>query len=71
MSRTTTREIIQVCTELAKLDRHGKLEILNYLETELAKPVVERRILRAATGEEIVEGTGAKVPVTYTEGGEK
>lgn len=43
MSRTTTREIIQVCTELAKLDRRGKLEILNYLETELAKPAVERK----------------------------
>lgn len=43
MSRTTTREIIQICTELAKLDRRGKLEILNYLETELAKPAVERK----------------------------
>ena len=43
MSRTTTREIVQVCTELAKLDRRGKEEILHYLEGELSRPIVERK----------------------------
>ena len=53
MSRTTTREIVQICTELAKLDRRGKEEVLHYLETELAKPVVERK--KAVTYQEGVE----------------
>lgn len=37
MSRTTTREIIQVCTAIAKLDKKGKEEVWQYLVTELQK----------------------------------
>lgn len=39
MSRTTTREIVRVCTEIAKLDKKGKMEVLCYLQDDLASPV--------------------------------
>lgn len=77
MSRTTTREIVQVCTELAKLDRKGKAEVLHYLQTELKKQEksapardLEPRANTAATLE-LGHGAAARAPVTYTEGGEK
>ena len=43
--RTTTREIVRVCAEIAKLDKKGKVEVLHYLQEEIerqapaAKPV--------------------------------
>lgn len=35
MSRTTTREIIKVCADLARMDRKGKMEVLRYLQDEI------------------------------------
>ena len=43
MSRTTTREIIKVCTELARLDRKGKMEVLEYLTDEVAKQDTKKK----------------------------
>lgn len=62
MSRTTTREIVKVCTELAKLDRRGKEEILHYLQEDLKKsPCVPL----------ITSGGGDQSTATYEKGTEK
>jgi hypothetical protein len=37
MSRTTTREIVRVCADIARLDRKGKVEVFNFLHEELRK----------------------------------
>lgn len=36
MSRTTTREIVRVCADIAKLDRKGKQEVFAFVCEELA-----------------------------------
>ena len=43
MSRATTREVVQLCTELAKLDRRSKQVVYDYLGEELARVVEEKK----------------------------
>lgn len=56
MARTTTREIVRVCADIARLDRKGKQEVYDYLKEELTQVRFDAK--------------PKKEPVTYTKGEE-
>jgi hypothetical protein len=66
MARTTTREIIRVCADLAKLDRRAKEEVLAYLQDEL-----KDRAPRENSLAKYLTDPSNKKPATYPEGGEQ
>lgn len=67
--RTTTRDIIKVCADIAKLDKKGKLEVLRYLQGELSAAGVITSV------EQMKERYGIEPqltkPVIRKEGGEQ
>lgn len=74
--KSKMEDVIEATRIVNKLDKRGKLAILRDLQKqglEVAKPVVERRNFTASSvsGIELITGTGAKVPVTYTQGEER
>lgn len=49
MSRTTTRDIIKVCADLARMDRKAKMEVFEYLNEELRSDLA-RIVARTIAG---------------------
>lgn len=66
MAKSSIADILEVQRLISKLDKRGKLAILRDLQKQGVE-VEQRTTTVTATGG-IASGTGAKVPVTYTEG---
>lgn len=65
MSKSSISDILEVQRLVSKLDRRGKLAILNdLLKQDLEPKKQEANAIRIGN-----TSTGARTPITYTEGG--
>lgn len=67
MSKSSIADILEVQRLISRLDRRGKQAILKDLMKQNLEP--KKQEASEESIEKYIRGTGARTPVTYTEGG--